>query len=1026
MKDMEIWIGILLLSVCGVSVALAAYSLQEGMGRRIRQTFLAICVSLAVWSFGQAVAAGAREKTAALLGLRTANLGWDLTACMILTFLMVLTGSCRLLRKKWVWALAYLPSAFHVLAFSALPFWGMNAEDMRRGALGWAGVLSSHNAWIWGYFFQPLAFQAMGLWLLLRWLRHAGNRAARKQARILIAAFLVTAVLSVVSELVPAFTGARVPRISAALMLIPIFTLIYLFRRFHFLRTEEDSDELILSEASRTRIYFWGGILSAAGASLIFFLPLVCLPRSVSVSMLPVSAPLLVIAACLLVVGRIPMEDRLRELTVALCFSLAISTASLWSAREGNLTVWAFAFALMLVSLLFNCLIVLSAAAVSTFVTQLFLWSYQPVAFMEVSIFVYAMRLLILAVMALISLYVHRVYVRRLKENANHMVKHALAAETSQSFISANEENLDEKFGAALERCGRFIRCDRAYLVLLGEDGTSFSSAREWLADGVSSGIREFEASLSEISPMMQRQMEESGAVILRDAALLPPMAGKAKRELLRQGIRALVTIPLKNKNANIGFLGFNAGAPIRKWNLDDPSFLQVIAGIMTEAALKVEAEKKIHFIAYHDQLTGLPNRLLFSDRLRQAIPQADRTERMLAVVFIDLDSFKTVNDTMGHEAGDRLLTAVAETLVHAVRRYDTVSRFGGDEFILLLNQIAGAEDLLRILNKLSDALCRSFRINGQKIFVTASIGAALYPQDGTDAETLIKNADMAMYHAKGNGKNRYALCSQNMKGEILDKMRLTNFLYRALERKQLLLYYQPQIDTRSRAIVGCEALLRWNLPGRGIIPPAVFIPLAEQTGLIQPIGAWVLKTACRQNRKWHELGFTKLRMAVNLSVHQLKNPKFIQQVGDILACTGLPAQFLELEITESVAGGNIDTVEKVLDGLKSLGVTISIDDFGTEYSSLSRLKQLPVDRIKIGMQFVQGIETSEKDQAISKVIITLARNLDMKVIAEGVETKPQLDFLSQRMCDEVQGFYCYRPMPAEQMEAVLLENRSP
>ena len=289
--------------------------------------------------------------------------------------------------------------------------------------------------------------------------------------------------------------------------------------------------------------------------------------------------------------------------------------------------------------------------------------------------------------------------------------------------------------------------------------------------------------------------------------------------------------------------------------------------------------------------------------------------------------------------------------------------------------------------------------------------------------ETLIKNADASMYHAKSMGKNQYALCSPEMKEAISDQTRLSNLIYQAVEKEQLVLYYQSQVDTESQRIVGCEALIRWNLPGHGMMVPADFIPLAEQTGLIHSIGEWVLETACRQNRVWHEMGFDNLRMAVNLSAQQLKNPKFISQVADILSRTGQPARYLELEITENVANRSILNIAGVLKCLKKLGISISIDDFGTEYSSLARLKQLPIDRIKMDMQFVQGIDLSEKDQVISKVIINLAKSLDLKVTAEGVETGSQKDFLTQRRCDEAQGFYFFRPMPADQVERILQKN---
>jgi EAL domain-containing protein (putative c-di-GMP-specific phosphodiesterase class I) len=338
----------------------------------------------------------------------------------------------------------------------------------------------------------------------------------------------------------------------------------------------------------------------------------------------------------------------------------------------------------------------------------------------------------------------------------------------------------------------------------------------------------------------------------------------------------------------------------------------------------------------------------------------------------------------------------------------------------LLLNNISSREAAAKIAGSVLGMFNEPVILNGQEIFVTASAGVALYPKDGEDVETLIKNADIAMYRAKSRGKNQYLLCSENMKDEVVEEIKLTNLLYRAQERNQLTLFYQPQIQLGTNKIVGLEALLRWKLPDLGMVPPLRFIPLAERTGLINPIGEWVIRTACQQNKMWQDMGLGKLRMAVNLSVNQLRNSRLVSQIEGILKETGLPAEFLELEITESVASSQTDHLIRVLSNLKELGVSISIDDFGTQYSSLSRLKMLPIDRIKMEMQFVHGIEGSEKDKAISLVIINLAKSLGVKVLAEGVETVSQLDFLNQKMCDEVQGFYFYKPMPAEEIEKIL------
>jgi diguanylate cyclase (GGDEF)-like protein/PAS domain S-box-containing protein len=435
--------------------------------------------------------------------------------------------------------------------------------------------------------------------------------------------------------------------------------------------------------------------------------------------------------------------------------------------------------------------------------------------------------------------------------------------------------------------------------------------------------------------------------------------------------------------------------------------------------------QEKVKFYAYHDHLTGLPNKLLLRERLDQAILQAARTEKILAVLFLDIDTLKTVNDTMGYSMGDELLKSVAERLLRALRKSDTVARIGGDEFVVMIQNLSDVNAVTKVADKIISQFNEPFCLNGQNCYCTASVGIALYPTDGEDMEMLIKNADIAMYRAKETGRNRYKFCSSSMKSKAMETVRLTNNLYRALDNNELVVYYQPQINSSSGKIIGVETLLRWKHPELGLILPELFIPIAEKTGLIMPIGKWVLRTVCKQCKKWQNAGLPGIRMAVNLSMHQVQNPGIVECITSIIAETGLDPKYLELEITESAAMKETRNIVKTLHSFKALGVTISIDDFGTEFSSLNYLKQLPVDRIKIAMPFVQGICESSKDEAIVKGIITLASNLDMKVIAEGVETGQQLAFLSQHRCEEVQGYYYYKPMTANEFEEVMRKKQS-
>jgi diguanylate cyclase (GGDEF)-like protein len=426
--------------------------------------------------------------------------------------------------------------------------------------------------------------------------------------------------------------------------------------------------------------------------------------------------------------------------------------------------------------------------------------------------------------------------------------------------------------------------------------------------------------------------------------------------------------------------------------------------------------------LACHDALTNLPNRMLFEDRLSNALTLAYRNEQKLAVLSLSVDRFKKFNDTLGHAIGDRLLREVVQRLTSYVRKGDTVARFEGDEFSVLLSSISGTENAAEMAQRIQESLKTSFTLDGNELYATASIGISLYPDDGMDAPTLLKNAGAALYRAKRQGGNNYQFYAADMNARAFKRLSLENQLRRALERSEFTVYYQAQINGDTRQIVGAEALVRWQHPELGLVSPAEFIPLAEDTGLIAPIGEWVLRTACAQNRSWKEMGLAPLRIAVNLSPRQFQQTELVEMVGIALTESGLGPGYLELELTESSIMKNAEQTVATLRQLKEMGVKISIDDFGSGYSSLTYLKHLPLDTLKIDQSFVRDMTTDSNDAAIVMAIIALAHSLKLQVIAEGVETEDQSRFLRLLKCDEMQGYLFSRPLPAEAFERLLAE----
>jgi diguanylate cyclase (GGDEF)-like protein/PAS domain S-box-containing protein len=437
-------------------------------------------------------------------------------------------------------------------------------------------------------------------------------------------------------------------------------------------------------------------------------------------------------------------------------------------------------------------------------------------------------------------------------------------------------------------------------------------------------------------------------------------------------------------------------------------------------------AEQKIEFLAYHDPLTGLPNRVLLQDRLQQAIAHAERSRTSVALVFMDLDNFKKVNDSLGHAAGDALLGEVARRLRACVRESDTISRQGGDEFVLILGELHGGEGSLPVLTKVMEALQEPYLHEGNELSTSASIGISLYPEDGSDFEALSKKADMAMYRAKEAGRNTYRFFDEAMDQEALEHLLMRSGLRRALERGEFILYYQPQLEIASGRVIGVESLLRWRHPEFGLVAPGRFIPVAEESGLIVPIGAWVIQEACRQGAAWRQSGLADLTVAVNLSAAQFRREGIEETVTRALNDSGLPAQWLELELTESILIQDAEQVLASVRRLKQLGVKLSIDDFGTGYSSLSYLKRFDIDKLKIDQSFIRDLASDPDDAAIVRAVIQMSHSLGLRTIAEGVETPEMVQQLQAFGCDEAQGYHYARPMPAAEMERYLAGLQSP
>ena len=1003
--------SILFFLVFAIYFFFSIYILHLNTKAALNRMFFAVCISLCFWSFGFAMSVNAPTAADALFWRRDAVIGWATLYANILLFIHTLIGPKKLFKNRWRVFLIYAPAVLNLLVFCVLDSTVSFEFNLVRVGFGWTSIAKS-TGWDILLYVYYVVYILSCIALAWRWKRKARDKRITKQANLIIASFVSALILGTITDVIlAASSNPPIPQMAPIEILIPVSVFYYLIKRHGLMNREQiESSQSILNDQTRTRLFNYLAAIFLLGG-VVGFVYVYVFAKGHLINAVMIAGILIIIGLTMYLVQRLKSEPLKFSMNMVLLV-LSVPVVTLLFLPYGGLTSWVFPLILIVASLVFNKRSILITVSISSLVSQVLLWMYASDALAPVD---YVIRIIFYLVIILLGSSINKIYVSKLTENTYQIRLQKLISDISYDFAHVNKSNLDGSIGTMLQKAGEFIHADRSYVFLFDHETDSINLTYEWCREGIMPELGLVPpVSISSNADRLTAAMSNHNLVYLEDVRKYKMDIISNNGLVIDKNAVSLISTPLISNGSLFGFLGFSSTAAPMDISESTKEMLQTVGNLLSDKLMMIKAESEIEYMAYYDQLTGLPNRQLFTDRAEQAIHLARRKGHFLGFVFLDLDSFKSVNDTMGHSGGDEIIREVSRTLTANVRKSDTVARFGGDEFLILFNDIADDGDVMAIAGNLMRLFSQPFRLLDQEYFITASAGVSVYPYDGEDVESLVKNADIAMYKAKAQGSNQHVLCTSDMKAEVLNNMILTNSLYRALERGELEVHYQPQVDLGSCAVIGVEALLRWRHPKLGMVPPSVFIPLAEKNGLINSIGEWVLNTACRQNKAWQDMGLPPFRIAVNLSVLQFRNPKLVETIDAALKDSGLDPGYLELEITESAAIKESAFIIDLLKNLKQLGVTISIDDFGTEYSSLNRLKELPIDRIKIDIQFIRGLASSVKDQAITTTIISLAKNLGLRVIAEGVESETQLEFLKAKDCDEVQGYYFYKPMPPE------------
>lgn len=983
---------------------------------RLYRLFFYLCLSLSTWSLTSSLLSHVVSKEMAYFALASSVWGWGFTYSFLLHLVILLTKMEKKM-KKWQWLALYLPVPVTMILFYGNMLYNNVSTSMELGSYGWNYERAQMLWFMWMRFYY-LAVMILVLYLLFSGKAEADDVADGKEKKYIKVAMVISLILGL-PKIFGLYEALNWNLIGLGpLHLLPagitIFWVLVLRGRKKNIKvfalpkrgeyTSVKTHERIFYYLSQA--YLFGGF-TAFGIEV--FMKKKDIPRT---SIL--SATMFMIGFTIFFLLKSRLSIRKRDNILFAIIALTIPFITFYQIGNSEAFAWSVPVIFILVAVAFNNIRLLIYTSILTILTAVILWILKPESLLVFSSADHLGRLVVYSIVIFIAFLINRIYKNRQNQFEKQIDHERFVSETARLLSSARNINLRSNLDVFLEKSLKYMDADYGSIHIFPGKRNKMRKAEYYGPhDFINPSInRKFG---NKFDDLLQSILDEDGLYTERFFEAI----NKFKEDMQSEGITVMVR-PLIESGEILGAMWMRT-VNRNSWDEGYQNTFQLIAGSLSSMLYKIGKEDELFRMAYYDHLTGLPNRVLYEKIIRKQIDETEDNE-MLALIFLDLDDFKNINDILGHSTGDRFLIQFAENLKPKLKEKDLLSRFGGDEFLILLPHAKSMEEIERFAQEVLNEIMKPFQMDGREVQTGASMGISIYPQDGQSGEELIKFADLAMYHAKNTGKDRYTICTEEIKNKFVYEKELEEDLRHAMKKKQFILHYQPMVHGETEEIIGVEALVRWNHPTRGILSPGVFLPIAERTGLMSKLDTWVFMEACNQNKKWQDLGYKKITMSVNITPISMMQADMGRSFSKIFNRYGWDPDYVEAEITENTMFLSQDQIKNKIQTLRDIGIKISLDDFGTAYSSLSRLHELPIDKVKIDRQFILNLDNEQNGKKLYEGILNLARALDLKVIIEGVETKEQADYVIEKGCDAIQGFYYYRPMPPGEIEKLLQE----